>query len=154
MHFSNKFIRANGEVCDFDNHVPSPYFRKEFDMDFAAENSEILICGLGFYRLWINGSEITKGALAPYISNTGDICYYDLYSVAPLLKKGKTKWTPRSVDSKDVPDLQGMAMRDALYILENKGFRVTFKGSGKVVEQSLPPGANKTGIKTILLTLQ
>ncbi|KAA6441341.1 transpeptidase family protein [Dyadobacter flavalbus] len=76
------------------------------------------------------------------------------YAAASLFKKGKTKWTPRSVDSKDVPDLQGMAMRDALYILENKGFRVTFKGSGKVVEQSLPPGANKTGIKTILLTLQ
>lgn len=89
MHFSNKFIRANGEVCDFNNHVPSPYFRKEFELDFAAENAEILICGLGFYRLWINGSEITKGALAPYISNTGDICYYDLYSVAALLKKGK-----------------------------------------------------------------
>ena len=42
---------------------------------------------------------------------------------------------------------QGMPMRDALYILENKGFRVTFKGSGKVVEQSFPPGSNKSGSK-------
>ena len=76
------------------------------------------------------------------------------YAAASLYKKGKTKWNPREVDSRDVPNLQGMSMRDALYLMENKGFRVTFKGSGKVVEQSLPPGSNKSGSKTILLTLQ
>ncbi|QRR02794.1 penicillin-binding protein [Dyadobacter sandarakinus] len=76
------------------------------------------------------------------------------YAAGSLYKKGKTKWKPRSIQDEDVPDLQGMAMRDALYILENKGFRVTFKGAGKVVEQSLPPGTNKSGGKTILLTLQ
>ncbi|WP_031528492.1 penicillin-binding protein [Dyadobacter crusticola] len=76
------------------------------------------------------------------------------YAAASLYKKGKTNWRSADVLSKEVPDLQGMSMRDALYLLENKGFKVTFKGSGKVVEQSLPPGANKEGIKTILLTLQ
>lgn len=76
------------------------------------------------------------------------------YAAAALYKKGKTKWNLRDVESRDVPDLQGMSMRDALYLMENKGFRVTFKGSGKVVEQSLPPGTNKSGSKTILLTLQ
>lgn len=76
------------------------------------------------------------------------------YAAASLYKKGKTKWNPREVDARDVPNLQGMSMRDALYLMENKGFRVTFKGSGKVVEQSLPPGSNKSGSKTILLTLQ
>jgi cell division protein FtsI (penicillin-binding protein 3) len=76
------------------------------------------------------------------------------YAAASLYKKGKTKWSPRDVESRDVPDLLGMSMRDALYLMENKGFRVTFKGSGKVVEQSLPPGTNKSGSKTILLTLQ
>lgn len=76
------------------------------------------------------------------------------YSAGSILLKGKTNWKPRNIESRDVPDLQGMAMRDALFILENKGFKVTFKGSGKVVEQSLPPGTNKSGLKTILLTLQ
>ena len=76
------------------------------------------------------------------------------YAAASLYKKGKTKWNTREVDSGDIPDLQGMSMRDALYLLENKGFRVTFKGTGKVIEQSLPPGTNKSGTKTILLTLQ
>jgi cell division protein FtsI (penicillin-binding protein 3) len=76
------------------------------------------------------------------------------YVAGSLLLKGKTNWKPREVGSRDIPDLQGMPMRDALYLLENKGYRVSFKGSGKVVEQSLPPGINKTGLKTILLTLQ
>jgi len=76
------------------------------------------------------------------------------YVAGSLLLKGKTKWKPRNVESRDIPDLQGMPMRDALYLLENKGYRVTFKGSGKVVDQSLPPGSNKSGSKAILLTLQ
>jgi cell division protein FtsI (penicillin-binding protein 3) len=76
------------------------------------------------------------------------------YAAASLYKKGKTNWQSRNISLREIPNLQGMAMRDALYILENKGFKVTFKGSGKVVEQSLPPGTNEAGAKTILLTLQ
>ncbi|MBE9465745.1 penicillin-binding protein [Dyadobacter subterraneus] len=76
------------------------------------------------------------------------------YTAGSVIARNKTKWKSQNIESKDVPDLQGMPMRDALYILENKGFRVTFKGSGKVVDQSLPPGNNKSGLKTILLTLQ
>lgn len=76
------------------------------------------------------------------------------YLSGSLTATGKAKFKSRSVALKDVPDLQGMPMRDALYILENKGFKVNFKGSGKVIEQSIPPGSNKTGSKTILLTLQ
>lgn len=76
------------------------------------------------------------------------------FAAASLYKKGKTNWSPRDMESREVPDLLGMSMRDALYVLENKGYKVTFKGSGKVTEQSLPPGLNTSGSKTILLTLQ
>ncbi|NIJ50990.1 penicillin-binding protein [Dyadobacter arcticus] len=76
------------------------------------------------------------------------------YASASLFKKGKTNWQSRNISLRDIPNLQGMAMRDALYIMENKGFKVNFRGSGKVIEQSLPPGSNEAGAKTILLTLQ
>lgn len=89
MKLSKKFIRANGEMCDFQRHIPAPYFRKEFELDFEARSAEVTICGLGFYRIWINGTEITKGPLAPYISNVDDICYYDAYKLDGLLRKGK-----------------------------------------------------------------
>jgi len=52
-----------------------------------------------------------------------------------------------------VPDVKGMGLRDALYLLENNGLSVTHSGLGRVVNQSLTPGINANG-KTILLTLK
>ncbi|WP_448519907.1 penicillin-binding protein [Rhodoflexus sp.] len=39
-----------------------------------------------------------------------------------------------------VPNVVGMTMRDAVYILENKGLKVLFTGKGKVKQQSLLAG--------------
>lgn len=86
---NKKFICAAEEYCSFDNYVSAPYFRKTFELDFAPEEAEISICGLGFYVLYVNGFNITKGALAPYISNPDHICYYDTYHIKKYLKKGK-----------------------------------------------------------------
>jgi cell division protein FtsI (penicillin-binding protein 3) len=40
----------------------------------------------------------------------------------------------------DMPSVQGMGLRDALYLLENKGLKVSVRGRGKVLAQSLPAG--------------
>lgn len=58
MIFSSKFIKANDAICDFNNHVPAPYMRPEFDLPFSPEKAEITICGLGFYELYINGKNV------------------------------------------------------------------------------------------------
>ncbi len=89
MRISEKFIRANNKVCDFSEFVNAPYLRKSFNLDFVPEMAEITICGLGFYELYVNGEEITKGPLAPYISNTDHLCYYDNYNIASLLTPGE-----------------------------------------------------------------
>lgn len=89
MKFSNQFIKANNELCSFEQYVPAPYFRKKFMLDFKPESGEITICGLGFYELSVNGKPITKGAMAPYISNTDEVCYYDNYDITSLLKEGE-----------------------------------------------------------------
>ena len=49
----------------------------------------------------------------------------------------QTRQNPKST----VPDTRGMTLKNALYVLENKGFKVSFKGAGKVISQSVPPGA-------------
>lgn len=89
MFFSDKFICATEEYSSYERFIPAPYFRKEFDLTADIVNAEITICGLGFYRLWINGKEITKGIIAPYVSNPDDIKYYDNYSITDLVSKGK-----------------------------------------------------------------
>ena len=89
MKLSRQFITASREMCGFDRHVPAPYIRKTFVLEMEPEQAEITVCGLGFYELYINGRNITKGPLAPYISNPDDVCYYDRYDLTGMLKKGR-----------------------------------------------------------------
>ncbi len=84
-----QFIRATEDFASFDNRVNAPYIRKSFNLDFCPEKAEINISGLGFYVLFINGKDITKGHLAPYISNLDHYIYYDTYDVSPYLVKGE-----------------------------------------------------------------
>ena len=85
MNFPNVFIKATEEYTTFEKHIPAPYFRKSFSVNKCAQ-AKILITSCGFYELYFNGEHITKGALAPYISNPDDIVYYDEYTV--VLNKG------------------------------------------------------------------
>lgn len=48
---------------------------------------------------------------------------------------------PRRIDFSAVPNVKGMGLRDALYILENSGLKVGVSGSGMVQNQSLQPGS-------------
>lgn len=50
-----------------------------------------------------------------------------------------------------MPDLHGMSVEDAVYLLENSHIRVTVKGMGAVAQQSLPAGSKfNKGQKVIL----
>ena len=86
---NKKFICASKERCTFEKNVSAPYFRKNFKLEELPQKAEISICGLGFYVLYINGINITKGALAPYISNPDHFCYYDTYDVTEYLNTGQ-----------------------------------------------------------------
>ena len=52
-----------------------------------------------------------------------------------------------------IPDLKGMGLKDALYLLENKGLVAVVSGRGKVVSQSLTAGTNFTKGQKIILML-
>ena len=39
-----------------------------------------------------------------------------------------------------VPDVRGMGLSDAIFLLESYGMRVTHEGIGRIVEQSIEPG--------------
>ncbi len=87
--FSKKFVCAQTKVNTCEEHTPAPLIRKSFTLEILEGEYHITISGLGFYRLFINGKEITKGYFAPYISNPDDVVYYDEYDVTALLQKGK-----------------------------------------------------------------
>ena len=62
-------------------------------------------------------------------------------------------WEDNKVELQKVPDVRGMTLRDAIYVLENLGLKVTTKGSGRVEDQSIVPGRQLSKGERITLTL-
>ncbi|MCK9304716.1 MAG: penicillin-binding transpeptidase domain-containing protein, partial [Bacteroidales bacterium] len=52
-----------------------------------------------------------------------------------------------------VPDVMGMGLRDALYLLENMGYTVRFQGAGKVTSQNFSPAVSTISRGVINLKL-
>ena len=74
------FIQATRQYNTFEENVPAYYFRRSFPSEQEG-SVKITIAVCGFYELYWNGKQITKGFLSPYISNTNDLIYYDMYEV-------------------------------------------------------------------------
>lgn len=49
-------------------------------------------------------------------------------------------WKKNAVIKDHVPDVTGMTFRDAIYVLEKSGLRVSYDGKGRVAGQSISPG--------------
>jgi cell division protein FtsI (penicillin-binding protein 3) len=52
-----------------------------------------------------------------------------------------------------MPNVKGMGLKDALYLLESMGVKVAVKGRGKVSAQSIAPGSNVAKGTSVLLEL-
>ncbi len=84
-----QFIKATDKYCSLGEHIPAPIFRRSFVIGGDVLSAEAKIAVKGFYELYVNGENITRGLLAPYISNPDHVIYLDSYDIAPYLKRGK-----------------------------------------------------------------
>lgn len=81
-----------------------------------------------------------------YRGGTGEIAILTAKSDSLIVQN-------RSVASnKTVPNVTGMGLRDAIYLMENRGLRVQVQGLGKVTRQSILPGTRTHG-QTVKLFL-
>ena len=87
--FSRSFYAATSDYMTFDHLVPAPLMRRKISVDPGICGVTLTVCGLGFYRLFIDGKEYTKGILAPYICNPDHILPYDFYDLGEVLTPGK-----------------------------------------------------------------
>ncbi|WP_026463780.1 penicillin-binding protein [Adhaeribacter aquaticus] len=62
-------------------------------------------------------------------------------------------WKPNPLKAGMVPDVSGMTLRDALYILGNQGLKVRIVGVGRVKDQSIEAGQPAKKGSTITITL-
>lgn len=59
-----------------------------------------------------------------------------------------------NVPEDGVPDVRGMGLRDAVYLMEQRGLTVHVRGRGRVISQSLPAGAFPVKGDAVTLTLK
>ena len=89
------------------------------------------------------------GALTNDVDNESDGASWSQATV----EAGETTINAVAIEEGRVPDVRGMGLTDALFLLEKSGLRVTHRGSGRVRTQSLAPGykiANNTRIELVL----
>ncbi|MFZ6051008.1 penicillin-binding protein [Halocola ammonii] len=73
--------------------------------------------------------------------------------VTTSTKEDKVEITDRTIPQNLVPNVKGMGLQDALFLLESKGLEVKVIGSGTVKKQSIIPGARASNYKTITIEL-
>ena len=64
MFSNNNFIKATEQYNTFEKNVPAYYFRRTFHSDHSAI-AKITVAVCGFYEIYFNGKNITKGFLSP-----------------------------------------------------------------------------------------
>lgn len=77
------FICAGNGRGSLQEPVCAPYLRRSLWLSADACRVSLRVCGLGLYRLYWNGCEVTRGHYAPYFSNTDEVAYYDEYELSP-----------------------------------------------------------------------
>ena len=86
---SQQFIKATGSFATYEKTVPAPYLRRTFQLEHLPDRATLTLTCTGFYRLWVNGCEITDGRLAPGISNPDEMLFYDTYEIGDRLTVGR-----------------------------------------------------------------
>ncbi len=87
--FSEKFIKATHSYATYEKAVHAPYLRKTFSLEAVPKRAVLTLTCTGFYRLFVNGTELTKSLLAPAVTNPDEILFYDTYDITPCLRTGK-----------------------------------------------------------------
>jgi cell division protein FtsI (penicillin-binding protein 3) len=68
-------------------------------------------------------------------------------------EKDKPVVKAKNEESKLVPDVKGMGLKDALFLLESRDIKVATRGTGKVKQQSLPAGTVVSKNQKLILEL-
>ncbi|MDX1652828.1 MAG: penicillin-binding protein [Brumimicrobium sp.] len=74
--------------------------------------------------------------------------------VSVIPKEKSVLLSDRKVNKRQVPDVTGMGLEDALYLLENVGLRVRVTGYGTVIRQSITPGSQAANGEVIKIELK
>jgi cell division protein FtsI (penicillin-binding protein 3) len=115
--------------------MPSSEFKKDSSQFYYAGSTRDIKMVMQTFNLNYNDSSANNNWARLYGDNHETI-----------LNKEKT-------NKQQMPDVKGMGLKDALYLLENMDMKVTAKGKGKVKGQSIPAGTALNKNQNITLEL-
>lgn len=127
------------------DHIYNRYLSKPADSKNCTDTSHYLSFGMKK-----DLQSIFSGLNIPF-NDAGET---GVWREADLIKNKAGLKSPAQISQKEniMPDVTGMGLKDALYLLENKGLVALVSGKGKVVNQSISAGTNfKKGQKIILM---
>jgi len=124
--------------------VAGPVFREVADKIYALDVSA---------QPWYAATQTTDSADFQWAgAGKGFRLLQDRFGLQALDSSGKSPWAvmttqnaapvrkPVAVTKGQMPSVQGMGLKDAIYLLENLSLKVVPKGSGRVRTQSVEPG--------------
>lgn len=140
----------------------APVFHEVSEKVMASRNLRdisLAYDSIGQFIPKVKGGDLAKSALVLRKLGKRSLMSHDYRSVADsvwgsvLSDSGRYVIQTTEYMSGIVPDVRGMGVSDALYLLENMGMRVTLSGAGKVRGQSLPKGTRFNKGDRIHITL-
>jgi len=124
-----------------------PVFKAFAEKVFAIKNDEFQNKDLKQEKVELPGKQSGyAGDFAKVFNHTG-IDYDKRARKWAVLDPAdeKMNFEKMKINKSKVPNVAGMGLRDALYVLENLGLEVYAEGVGKVKDQSIKPGTKING---------
>ena len=148
-------------VAVFGGDVSAPVFKEIADKIFAKDLDLNVVNQTKILPSAVPGSKFPYVASGKGEELQGIFEYLKLPLKSPTQEDwvvasslaGQVQLQQTETENAVVPNVSGMSLRDALYLLENKGLKVNFNGKGKVLSQSISPGTLLTPNATIDLVL-
>jgi cell division protein FtsI (penicillin-binding protein 3) len=137
--------------------VAGPVFRELADKLMSAEVAPMEVVGQPFKKdsaqFFYAGSthdmqEVVRTLGVNYIDSAGKNEWARLYA-----SNYQTVMNREAVSRQVMPDVKGMGLKDALYLLESADLKVSVSGRGRVKMQSIVPGAAFRKNETVSIEL-
>tara|TARA_R110000823_G_C15953038_1_gene502651 strand:+ start:63226 stop:65331 length:2106 start_codon:yes stop_codon:yes gene_type:complete len=143
----------------FGGDVSAPVFKEIADMIFALDLGlhdtfkEERLAKEGTFPVIRAGNYDELNKLLNQFGISNHMEEENIEWVRASVNNNAIAWKPNHSESNLVPDVEGMTLRDALYILENKGLKVNISGAGRVLRQSIYAGKRIEKGATITIEL-
>ena len=139
----------------YGSSTAAPVFRKISDRVYALDKelrTELTIENNPVNVRSKNGRENEMATFSERLNIVANVRGSNTY-VSAKIKKNKLHVKALKELCENVPNVKGLTVKDALYLLEEKGLKVKITGKGRVLKQSLRPGSKVIKGKQIEIIL-